>query len=43
MMDLLQFTFQSFWHFVGVAILLGIVMSPLAALAGGLGAKLGRR
>lgn len=29
-MDFLQFTFQSFWHFAGVAILLGIAVQGLA-------------
>ena len=29
MMDLLNFTFQSFWHFIGVAILLGMVLNSI--------------
>jgi len=32
MIPVLEFVFQSFWTFMGSAILLGIVVSPLHAL-----------
>lgn len=32
MMEFLHFTFQSFWHFLGVAILLAIIICPFAVL-----------
>jgi len=39
MMQFLEFTFQSFWHFAGVAILLTIVTSPLYVLGLSLGSR----
>jgi D-alanyl-lipoteichoic acid acyltransferase DltB (MBOAT superfamily) len=32
MMDFLTFTFQGFWHFLGVAILLGMVLNFILAM-----------
>lgn len=32
-MAFLEFTFQSFWHFVGVMILIGAVVQGLLAMA----------
>ena len=40
MMEFLQFTFQSFWHFLGVLILLSVVTQGMVALWA---AILGRR
>lgn len=36
MMEFLNFTFQSFWHFVGVVILITTTGTMLAAIAGAL-------
>lgn len=32
MIDVLQFIFQDFWHWVGAVILLGVVAAPLGSL-----------
>lgn len=32
-MALLEFVFQSFWHFAGSVVLLTLLMSPLVTLA----------
>ena len=36
MIAFLEFTFQSFWTFAGVAILLGVALDGLASIAGAL-------
>jgi hypothetical protein len=28
-MELIHFTFQSFWHFIGVTIILGIILEAI--------------
>ena len=33
MMQVLEFVFQPFWHFIGAVILLTIIMEGLAAIA----------
>lgn len=33
MIEMLQFTFQSFWHFVGVLMLLGVVCKTIMVVA----------
>lgn len=33
MIEFLQFTFQGFWHFIGVMILLGILIKLIVVLA----------
>lgn len=39
MMDFLNFTFQSFWHFVGVLMLLTVAVSPIHTLMAVMGAR----
>lgn len=41
MMPLLEFAFQSFWHFIGTLMLLGVVMMPFHTLAVGIAAAIG--
>ncbi len=43
MMDLLNFMFQSFWHFVGCLMILTILVMPVTAFLGALGHGLGWR